>query len=142
MSRAVLLFPTLLVATVATVAAVAACGGSGATKVSSGAGPMFGAAPVDEPPVAREQDATQQVNHVLSRLTFGAMPGDVTKVREMGVDRWIDMQLHPERIDDAATERYLTDPLGRRARRKVSAGQSGARTARRGQRRPLHPIAR
>jgi uncharacterized protein (DUF1800 family) len=102
MSRAFLLFPTLLVAS------VAACGGSGATKVSSGAGPMFGAAPVDEPAGARDQDATQQVNHVLSRLTFGAKPGDVTKVREMGVDRWIDLQLHPERIDEAATERYLT----------------------------------
>jgi hypothetical protein len=58
MSRAFLLFPTLLVAS------VAACGGSGATKVSSGAGPMFGAAPVDEPAGARDQDATQQVNHV------------------------------------------------------------------------------
>ena len=102
MSRPFLLFPALLIAT------VAACGGSGATKVSSGAGPLFGAAALDEPAGPREQDATQQVNHVLSRLTFGAKPGDVTKVREMGVDRWIDLQLHPERIDDAATERYLT----------------------------------
>jgi uncharacterized protein (DUF1800 family) len=105
MSRPFLLFPALVLAT------VAACGGSGATKVSSGTGPMFGAAPLDEPAGLsagpREQDATQQVNHVLSRLTFGAKPGDVAKVREIGVDRWIDQQLHPERINDAATEQYL-----------------------------------
>jgi uncharacterized protein (DUF1800 family) len=105
MSREFLLFPVLLVAT------VAACGGSGATKVSSGTTPMFGAAPTAEPAGLsvgpREQDATQQVNHVLSRLTFGAKPGDVAMMREIGVDRWIDRQLHPERITDAATEQYL-----------------------------------
>ena len=105
MSRAFLLFPALLVAT------VAACGGSGATKVSSGTTSMFGAGPITEPAGAsagpREQDATQQVNHVLSRLTFGAKPGDVAIVREIGVDRWIDRQLHPERITDAATAQYL-----------------------------------
>jgi uncharacterized protein (DUF1800 family) len=101
MSRPFVLFSALVVAT------VAACSGSGATKVSSGTTPMLGAMPADEPVGPREQDATQQVNHVLSRLTFGAKPGDVAKVRELGVDRWIDQQLHPERISDAATEQYL-----------------------------------
>ncbi len=55
----------------------------------------------------REQTADQQVNHVLSRLTFGARPGDVEKVRQMGVDKWIDLQLHPERIDDALTDQFV-----------------------------------
>ncbi len=105
MSRAFLLFPIALLVT------VAACGGSAATRVSSGAAPAPDAAiatAIAEMPAApREQDATQQVNHALSRLTFGARPGDVAKVRAMGVDRWIDQQLHPERIDDAAVSQFF-----------------------------------
>jgi uncharacterized protein (DUF1800 family) len=100
MFRPVLVFPVLL-------ATVAACGGSRAPKVSSGTAPVFDAAPTDEAAGAREQDATQQVNHVLSRLTFGAKPGDVANVRALGVDRWIDQQLHPERISDAVAEQFI-----------------------------------
>jgi uncharacterized protein (DUF1800 family) len=40
----------------------------------------------------------KQIVHVLNRLTFGPRPGDVQQVRQMGVDKWIDQQLHPERI--------------------------------------------
>jgi len=39
-----------------------------------------------------------QVIHALNRLTFGPRPGDVEAVRKMGVKKWIDLQLHPERI--------------------------------------------
>ena len=52
----------------------------------------------------RELTADQQVTHALSRLTFGARPGDATAVRAMGVDRWIAQQLEPERIRDAPGE--------------------------------------
>jgi uncharacterized protein (DUF1800 family) len=58
-------------------------------------------------PGLRTQTADQQVAHVLSRLTFGARPGDVGRVRAMGVDRWIDEQLHPERLDDSRAEGWL-----------------------------------
>ena len=57
---------------------------------------------------SRELDANQQVAHALSRLTFGARPGDVARVHAMGVDRWIDRQLHPERIDDGAMDQFLS----------------------------------
>jgi len=40
----------------------------------------------------------KQIVHVLNRLTFGARPGDAAEVRKMGVEKWIDQQLHPERI--------------------------------------------
>jgi uncharacterized protein (DUF1800 family) len=50
----------------------------------------------------------EQVQQVLSRLTFGARPGDVDQVRRLGVDKWIDMQLHPERIDDGAADALLS----------------------------------
>ena len=43
----------------------------------------------------------------LNRLTFGPRPGDVQQVMAMGVDRWIDLQLHPERIPDNAMEARL-----------------------------------
>src|SRR5579863_4466442 len=40
----------------------------------------------------------EQVIHALNRLTFGPRPGDVEAVRKIGVKKWIDLQLHPERI--------------------------------------------
>jgi uncharacterized protein (DUF1800 family) len=45
--------------------------------------------------------------HALNRLTFGARPGDVQRVMAIGIDKWIDLQLHPERIDDTALEARL-----------------------------------
>src|SRR6516165_2648688 len=44
--------------------------------------------------------------HVLNRIGFGARPGDVERVRQVGLAAYIDQQLHPERMADAAlTER-------------------------------------
>jgi uncharacterized protein (DUF1800 family) len=56
---------------------------------------------------AREQTADEQVSHVLSRLTFGARPGDVARVRAMGVDAFITQQLQPSRIPDKRLEAWL-----------------------------------
>jgi uncharacterized protein (DUF1800 family) len=39
-----------------------------------------------------------QALHVLNRLAYGPRPGDVERVAQMGVQRWIDQQLHPETI--------------------------------------------
>ncbi|HJQ38202.1 MAG TPA: DUF1800 domain-containing protein [Thermoanaerobaculia bacterium] len=47
-------------------------------------------------------DERARAEHALNRLAFGARPGDVERVMRMGVDRWIDEQLHPERIADRA----------------------------------------
>ena len=58
--------------------------------------------------VAREQTADQQVQHVLNRLAFGPRPGDVAAVRAMGVDRWIELQLQPERIADSAATAFVS----------------------------------
>ena len=56
----------------------------------------------------RELAADQQIIHALNRLTFGARPGDVQKVRAIGLDKWVDQQLHPERIDDSSLESFLS----------------------------------
>ena len=45
--------------------------------------------------------------HVLNRITFGPRPGDVERVRQMGLRNYIDQQLHPESIDDSAVEQEL-----------------------------------
>ncbi len=36
--------------------------------------------------------------HVLNRLGFGPRPGDIRRVEAMGIERYIDQQLHPESI--------------------------------------------
>jgi uncharacterized protein (DUF1800 family) len=55
-------------------------------------------------PAANEEKRAVQA---LNRLTFGPRPGDVQQVMAMGVDRWIDLQLHPEKIPDSAVEARL-----------------------------------
>jgi hypothetical protein len=45
--------------------------------------------------------------HALNRLTFGPRPGDVQRVMALGVDKWIDLQLHPDKIDDGALDARL-----------------------------------
>src|ERR1700693_1871688 len=52
----------------------------------------------------------QRALHALNRLTFGPRPGDVQQVLAMGVDQWIDLQLHPEKINDNALNVRL-EPL-------------------------------
>src|ERR1041385_602362 len=46
----------------------------------------------------------QKILHVLNRLGFGARPGDVERVKAMGLQNYIEQQLHPERINDAVAE--------------------------------------
>jgi uncharacterized protein (DUF1800 family) len=63
------------------------------------AAPAGLAAARSRPVATADEDA--RIVHALSRLTFGPRPGDVEAVREAGLDKWIDRQLHPERIPDA-----------------------------------------
>lgn len=43
---------------------------------------------------------TDTVVHVLNRLGYGPRPGDIERVRQIGVTAYIDQQLHPETIVD------------------------------------------
>jgi uncharacterized protein (DUF1800 family) len=47
---------------------------------------------------AKPDDKT--ILHVLNRIGYGARPGDVDRVRQIGLAAYIDQQLHPERIAD------------------------------------------
>jgi len=59
----------------------------------------------------REQAADQQILHALNRLAFGPRPGDVQKVRAMGLDSWIEQQLAPARIPDTRMDTDLGDKM-------------------------------
>ncbi|HSE97258.1 MAG TPA: DUF1800 family protein, partial [Blastocatellia bacterium] len=51
----------------------------------------------------------QKIIHALNRLGFGPRLGDVERVRRIGLDKYIEQQLHPERIDDAAIHAKLSN---------------------------------
>jgi uncharacterized protein (DUF1800 family) len=49
----------------------------------------------------------QAVMHALNRLGYGPRPGDVERIRVMGLDKWVEQQLHPDSIDDSALDERL-----------------------------------
>jgi uncharacterized protein (DUF1800 family) len=54
-----------------------------------------------------QMDDDKRIIHALNRFTFGVRPGDVERVRAMGLDKWFDQQLHPDKIDDGTVEARL-----------------------------------
>src|SRR5579863_5976099 len=42
----------------------------------------------------------QQILQALNRLTFGPRPGDTDEVRKIGLEKWIELQLHPDQIPE------------------------------------------
>ena len=53
--------------------------------------------------------ADQKIIHLLNRIGYGPRPGDVERVKRMGIDKYIELQLHPERIDDPGIEARLAN---------------------------------
>ncbi len=49
----------------------------------------------------------QRIAHVLDRLGFGARPTDVERVKRVGLERYVEAQLRPEKIDDAVADAKL-----------------------------------
>ena len=56
---------------------------------------------------AQSLQGDARIVHALNRLSFGARPGDVRRVQNMGLGKWIEEQLHPETINDSALETAL-----------------------------------
>jgi hypothetical protein len=54
---------------------------------------VLGAQPVPQPNAS--QDATPDQIRVLDALTFGPTEADFEKLRDVGLARWLDGQLHP-----------------------------------------------
>jgi uncharacterized protein (DUF1800 family) len=78
-------------------ARLSACGLIAALCVAA-APQMHATAPADD---------EQRILHVLNRVTYGPRSGDVERVKAIGVDRWIEMQLTPSRIDNRALDAKL-----------------------------------
>jgi uncharacterized protein (DUF1800 family) len=49
----------------------------------------------------------QAILHAMNRLAYGPRPGDVERIRKLGLEKWIDEQLHPESISDSALDQRL-----------------------------------
>jgi len=95
----------------------------------------------------RPPETDRTIVHVLNRIGYGPRPGpgsDVEKVRAIGIERYIDQQLHPERIPDPTmsarlaslttismgsreiAERYAMPALEARRERQKEAKENGA----------------
>src|SRR5206468_439082 len=59
----------------------------------SGGGARPGAAPFP--------NDVKTIVHVLNRIAFGPRPGDVERIHAVGLQKYIDEQLHPDRVRDA-----------------------------------------
>jgi uncharacterized protein (DUF1800 family) len=49
-----------------------------------------------------ELSEDEAILHALNRLGYGPRPGDMDRVRKIGLEKWIDLQLHPESLADSA----------------------------------------
>jgi uncharacterized protein (DUF1800 family) len=65
--------------------------------------PIF-AAGNDSPKPGGRLTEEQKIIHVLNRLGYGARPGDVEKVKAIGLQKYIEQQLNPSSIDDSVAE--------------------------------------
>jgi len=54
-----------------------------------------------------ELTADEAILHALNRLAYGPRPGDIERIKQIGLAKWIDQQLSPNSINDAALEARL-----------------------------------
>jgi uncharacterized protein (DUF1800 family) len=54
-----------------------------------------------------ESPDDKTIVHVLNRIGYGPLPGDIERVREAGLVKYIELQLHPERISNAVVDGRL-----------------------------------
>ena len=112
-----------------------------AAATSTGRGEGMGSAVPAKP-----DDRT--IVHVLNRLAFGPTPGDLDRVRRIGLQTYIDQQLHPDRVDDGglrerlaafetlskstselAEQYFLPAQMARRERQRTQPAQDPSMTA-------------
>jgi uncharacterized protein (DUF1800 family) len=51
----------------------------------------------------------REATHLLNRIAFGPRPRDADRVQKIGIEKYIEEQLYPERIDDGAVEARLDE---------------------------------
>lgn len=55
--------------------------------------------------------ADDQHHHALDRLTFGPRPGDFEQLQQIGFDKWLDRELHPEKVPENPVLKERLRPL-------------------------------
>jgi len=58
-------------------------------------------------PAVPSKPDDKTILHVLNRIGFGARPGDVERVRQVGLAKYIEQQLNPERVADEGMKARL-----------------------------------
>ena len=71
-------------------------------------------------PAVPQMTQEQKTLHALNRLTFGARAGDLDDVQAIGLERWIDAQLHPETIAENTVLEARLAPLDTSQKAKPS----------------------
>ena len=71
--------------------------------------PLLAQGAAKRPAPVSEIQGQERVLHALNRLTFGPRPGDVAAVEKMGLNKWFELQLNPQKIDDSALEARLAE---------------------------------
>jgi len=67
--------------------------------------------PAPASPFTVSLSSDQKIVHALNRLTFGPRPGDFDQIEKMGLKKWIDLQLHPDRIAENPLLQQKLTPL-------------------------------
>ena len=62
-------------------------------------------------PLTKALNDEQRILHVLNRLGYGVRPGDVARVKAIGLDNYINQQLNPQKINDAVADAKTKDLL-------------------------------
>jgi uncharacterized protein (DUF1800 family) len=99
--QAFLAFLLAITCTCMLVLDVPALGVAAAKEKKKGQDPVLKGLPVTE------LSTEEAIQHALNRLAYGPRPGDLERVRQMGLAKWIDQQLNPKSIDDSAVEARL-----------------------------------
>ena len=69
--------------------------------------PAVPLAPAAAEDVEGSDAESKKIRHLLRRATFAVRPGDVERVKEVGIDAWIDRQLDPAMIPDPQVGKRL-----------------------------------
>jgi len=50
---------------------------------------------------SQKLEKEDRLHHALDRLTFGPRPGDFARIQSLGLNKWLDAELHPEKVPES-----------------------------------------
>jgi uncharacterized protein (DUF1800 family) len=92
---------TVLISSISMGLAVMAGGNAFAAAKKNSSDSWKGHLPISE---LTEDEA---ILHALNRLGYGPRPGDIDRIRQMGLEKWVQQQLNPKSIDDPGVQSRL-----------------------------------